>query len=297
METNTINSSLTEIYSGGGKWLTQNFPTLRREWHRRVLLVDGQEAGLWREADGAEKTAWEAAPPEVPDPDDPATALFIREWEADGMVLAADRRTWLRYSAFNSRTGYFELNGITDITMEEAVRIKAAGRIRNINAQQAYLHAGIRTNLPPLLAGNGYGHPLHINLAEVCGAGMEVLNLVPSGFGRHTPSALSFAEGDGAPDLRRIIGSLSVACLTSVKGAPNLEEADMWELRGNLDISGLPRLSATTVGRLHYLPLSSGSKTVTVHPDVYAKLTDESNTEWHNILMDAMAKNISFATV
>ncbi len=41
----------------------------------------------------------------------------------------------------------------------------------------------------------------------------------------------------------------------------------------------------------------SAAMTITVHPDVYAKLTDESNTEWHNILMDAMAKNISFATV
>ena len=41
----------------------------------------------------------------------------------------------------------------------------------------------------------------------------------------------------------------------------------------------------------------SAAMTITVHPDVYAKLTDESNTEWHNVLMDAMAKNISIATV
>lgn len=36
--------------------------------------------------------------------------------------------------------------------------------------------------------------------------------------------------------------------------------------------------------------------TVTVYPDVYAKLTDTSNTEWHAVLTAAVAKNISFAT-
>lgn len=35
---------------------------------------------------------------------------------------------------------------------------------------------------------------------------------------------------------------------------------------------------------------------ITVHPDVYAKLTDETNAEWHQVLIDAAAKNITFAT-
>lgn len=36
--------------------------------------------------------------------------------------------------------------------------------------------------------------------------------------------------------------------------------------------------------------------TITVHPDVYAKLTDEDNAEWHQILIDAEDKNIQFVT-
>ena len=36
--------------------------------------------------------------------------------------------------------------------------------------------------------------------------------------------------------------------------------------------------------------------TITVHPDVYAKLTDETNTEWHALLALAAEKNITFAT-
>lgn len=37
--------------------------------------------------------------------------------------------------------------------------------------------------------------------------------------------------------------------------------------------------------------------TITVHPDVYAKLTDESNAEWYAVLTAAAAKNITFATI
>ena len=36
--------------------------------------------------------------------------------------------------------------------------------------------------------------------------------------------------------------------------------------------------------------------TITVHADVYAKLTDESNTDWHALMTSAAAKNITFAT-
>ena len=38
------------------------------------------------------------------------------------------------------------------------------------------------------------------------------------------------------------------------------------------------------------------SHAVSVHPDVYSKLTDEANTEWYQILLDAAEKNIQFAT-
>lgn len=37
--------------------------------------------------------------------------------------------------------------------------------------------------------------------------------------------------------------------------------------------------------------------TVVIHPDVYAKLTDETNAEWHAVLEAATARNIQFATV
>ena len=43
-------------------------------------------------------------------------------------------------------------------------------------------------------------------------------------------------------------------------------------------------------------PFNSKAITITVHPDVYAKLTDESNADWHALMASAAAKNITFAT-
>lgn len=36
--------------------------------------------------------------------------------------------------------------------------------------------------------------------------------------------------------------------------------------------------------------------TVTVHADVYAKIQDETNAEWHALLSAAQEKQITFAT-
>ncbi len=37
--------------------------------------------------------------------------------------------------------------------------------------------------------------------------------------------------------------------------------------------------------------------TITVHPDVYAKLTDPENAEWYAVNTAAQAKQIAFATI
>ena len=63
---------------------------------------------------------------------------------------------------------------------------------------------------------------------------------------------------------------------------------------------GLPDSPLLSLDSLSYLVTNAANGTtaitVTVHPTVYAKLTDTSNTEWHAVLTAAVAKNISFAT-
>ena len=57
-----------------------------------------------------------------------------------------------------------------------------------------------------------------------------------------------------------------------------------------------PNLTLETVSFAVSQSANTTPITITVHPDVYAKLTDEANAEWHQVLIDAAAKNITFAT-
>lgn len=102
--------------------------------------------------------------------------------------------------------------------------------------------------------------------------------------------------------LRKIIGVLVISLAqksSKLFFAPNLEEISISGLFHNCDLSGLPKIN---IASLRYLVEEKyrthpSTPTVTVHADVYAKLTDETNTEWHQVLLDAAEKNITFATV
>lgn len=101
----------------------------------------------------------------------------------------------------------------------------------------------------------------------------------------------------GCSNLRKIKNVLQVK-----KNVPNafegcFELVDISDLRvtaSSLCLKDSPKLSLRT---LQTMVRNSSATTATVHPDVYAKLTDESNAEWHKVLTDAAAKNITFATI
>ena len=68
--------------------------------------------------------------------------------------------------------------------------------------------------------------------------------------------------------------------------------------RTSFSLSDSPLLSLPTAQRIVSKTSASGAAfIISVHPDVYAKLTDEANTQWHQVLIDAAEKNINFATV
>ena len=56
-----------------------------------------------------------------------------------------------------------------------------------------------------------------------------------------------------------------------------------------------PVISSTSLQYLVDNAINETPITVTVHPDVYAKLTDETNVEWYAVNTSAQAKQISFA--
>lgn len=91
--------------------------------------------------------------------------------------------------------------------------------------------------------------------------------------------------------------NISAANAVTYTTLPALVNVKFKGLKANFGLPDSPLLSLES---LQYLVTNAANGTttitVTVHPDVYAKLSDTSNTEWHKVMTDAAAKNISFAT-
>ncbi len=110
----------------------------------------------------------------------------------------------------------------------------------------------------------------------------------------------------GYAKLRKIIGDIDFHFakdrINWFVGAVNLEEVSITRLAFSIDLSSCGKLNLQSFQTMIVKANSDNDsgihpRVITVHPDVYAKLTDESNAEWHKVLTDAAAKNITFATI
>lgn len=200
------------------------------------------------------------------------------------------------------------------LTSEEAVEIYCAPRISSTGAAGLFFRFPYKTNLPPQGYGGAGGsyQPIYtldcllsFGTNDIPLLPLEVLNLfLPFGMKISNPShAIISIKGLVAKysKLRKIIGDLWINNISNVPKfliAPNLEEVSLCGLLYNCDLSECPKLNIQSFQTLvkNKYATHPGNPTVTVHPDVYAKLTDETNTEWHQVLLDAAEKNITFAT-
>lgn len=106
---------------------------------------------------------------------------------------------------------------------------------------------------------------------------------------------------DGCKALRRIDAIFDIAQVTNAnfafRGCTALEDIRIEGMKVSLSFAQSPLLSLASLQYLVANAANTKAITITVHADVYAKLTDESNTEWYQVLTDAQAKNINFAIV
>lgn len=100
----------------------------------------------------------------------------------------------------------------------------------------------------------------------------------------------------------RIIKTLDVTHATridlthSFHALPALETLELKGLKLSVSIPDSPLLSLASLQYLVNNAANTSTITVTVHPEVYAKLTDETNTEWNAIFTAAEARQIEFVT-
>lgn len=285
IQTNTI-GSFTEI-CGGGNYLTESYPTNFHTFCKRKVLVGNDNVDNYREVTEAEKTAIEAQDSSYVRP----PQYFIDLWEGVGKLRHYYVPTEY-LPRFNESTGFFELNGIKDIDYEEALLIYTVYTSPPVMFKSGTSDAGSFQTSKVLRTMFALYAESPANLRW----GMNLIEVVV--FSHYYSDGVRVSNMRGAfnSGTKRVLTPLNVENLTtsSTEGfyqfGEKLEYILLKKVKINCPFKNAPNLE---IGCVQYLIENAANTqpiTVTLHPNVFAQVTDE--------LFDlALSKNISIATV
>ena len=198
--------------------------------------------------------------------DEAKLALFIDQWNAACGI----------YGKYNADTGYFELNGLVDITYKEAVLIYANRRKVSLENFGFYAQYKGRTNLMPWVDNGHFNYSLGMEYMFSNCTNMEVARVNTDDRHVVTPTSM-FRMFIYCGKLRKVLGVLNVTATTQIQqafeGCAQLQEVQIRGLKIDLSLSDSPLLSLDSLSYLVAQSAASKPITVTVHPEVYAKLT------------------------
>ncbi|WP_289191194.1 hypothetical protein, partial [Xylanibacter rodentium] len=224
---------------------------------------------------------------EVEDVYRPEMKVFDDEWRAAGGTVIVSGVT-------------YGCNGTDDLTYEEAVEIKQLYSKRETDDySRMFFAATVRALLPVWLPNAS------VKLSSMFQSAAGLTKIVF----RSNVSPCIVRIGDftttfhTCSNLKEIDGVLDVSNMTSPIYYPTfmldgrLEDVWISGLKYSANFQDCKSLSLASLQYLVDNAANTTAITITVHHDVYAKLTDESNTEWNALLAQAAEKNITFATV
>lgn len=292
IETRIVNNSFTEIYVGGGNYLTQSAPTNFHQFYKRKILTDGESADDFREVTASQKSQMEASDAkwEAPKP------WEIQQWEEWSYVNGK------RYGCYNPTTGFAELNGIKNIALDEMRTILASAFMTRyftftaVTFLRTFQYNGKMLNNCRTL--------MPINHSSAGGATgpapsfeyWDKIETVQFCNNNYTNYERMFYY---CRNLRRVLGiSLSTGGSASLKnvfaGCTALETLEAKQLFKDLSLADSPKLSVESVRYIIENRRSDGAFgqmafTLTLHPQAYARVTDE-------LFALAAEKNITIAT-
>ncbi len=209
--------------------------------------------------------------------------------------------------SFNATTELFEGNELKDITAEQALQILNAPRI-SYPTVIGCSKQKVRTLI--LLQSGSPTASLTANLFR--DSQYEILRLAAD-----ETTELSGATNIDAifyvcNKLRKIIGTINLIYTTSVNYAfdamDKLESIKIKNLKVNLSFQNSPLISLESLTYLIENAANTTPITITVHPNVYAKLTGDTSyavaavltpeeaAAWQQLVTDATAKQITFAS-
>lgn len=272
-------------------------------------MLENETVADFKEVTAAERSAIEAADAEWTRP----PQSFIDLWNN----ACIDPRTKQVVGQYNESTGYFELNGLTDITYQQAMdiyRYTSNGVTMDEPKVMSYGFAQFRTNLPP----SSGAYWVQINNLFNFNSILEVVRLP-----QYYPTEVKLEPNNrdafaGCYKLREIINVMKAPSHVSdahtwyqtFHRCYELETVRIKELYGNISFAFSPLISSDSISYLveNRTTAHTDVITVTVHADTFAKLTGDTTNpavaaltpaelaQWQQILTAATAKNISFTT-
>lgn len=221
-------------------------------------------------------------------------AVFNDEWTVAGGTVIVSGVT-------------YGLNGINDLTYEEALKILLMSgnwRCESDNYNYKFRQIDCRTIFPIKATGQS-----SIDYLAYKSLNLEVIAFAS---GLIIRSLNCYDAFNGCKRLKKIMGeikvNLDVRFYRVFDGCEKLEDVTIRHIHNNISFKDSPLLSIGSISYLVTYRQDSNPITVTVHTDVYAKLTGDTTNEaaaaltaeelaqWQQVLTDAVAKNISFAT-
>lgn len=192
-------------------------------------------------------------------------------------------------AVYNPKTGLYSLSGLDDLT-EEQILVSYVDTMLQVGTYPMR-STRVRTFFPiPYTQDLRYWYFAASNLESVqIKEDMSVNAYSIDAFGGYCSK------------LKKVLDIINVENVPNTsfeifRYSPLVEYFRIKNLKKNAVISDCPLLTLDTVSYLVDNAANTSAITVQVHPDVYAKLTDSTNTEWYAVNTAAQAKQISFAT-
>lgn len=292
IETRIINSSFTELYTGGGNFMTQAKATHFHSFWTRKILAPTESIDDFKEVTAAEKAKLEAADAAWERP----PQSFIDAWNARADYRDIGKKPENVFGKYNEETGYFELNTLLDIDYAEAQEI-------------------MQVSPPKLIPADGWRYSAMINLPYQAEGKTMIRTLMPLCYPQpYDHMVISY----GAVPIIRFFDRLYYG--TGLRFLGPRFAANTWvkTFLGTIYLTGTARtvdcLACKKIEDIHFVSqntdgmtlkidspalkaesinytIDNSTKTLTIilHPDAYARVTDE-------MLEKAAAKGITITS-
>lgn len=204
-------------------------------------------------------------------------------------------------AVWNSSSKSWTVGSVTGISNSVMTKIYSLSHnvLNNSNWDSALYSVSIPVNLPPRKSPNQYiGDLTKVSAnAAFTNSNMQEIHICPAVY------RVIFGKCDRAfancKQLKKVVGIMVFeqgAFADTFANCSNLQNIQIKYARYNIKLAGSPLLTLESFQYLVENATNTSAITVTVHADVYAKLTDPQQADWYAVNTAAQGKNISFAT-